>query len=263
MAWLDLVRAHAFNVCVAAGLAVGVLIFDDLNRRRLSSPKDPNAADRAVLLVLAVCTGGVLGAVAISSLVEGRALLSLPWSFTFYGGVLGGTLAFVVGIPVLGLPFGRTADHLALGAAAGHGIGRIGCYVGGCCYGRTCEHPETWSWLPLFDGRIPVQLIESGCEFTNLAFLWLLMARASPRSGSVAAAWLMLYAAERFGLEFLRADPRGEMPIAAQWGLSPSQGIALGCGIIGASLLLATNLRDAGNTADGTHGKSNLEETRS
>lgn len=110
-------------------------------------------------------------------------------------------------------------------------FGRLGCFLGGCCYGQTCE-PAFWatapSWYTLPAGtvaRYPTALLSAG--FAALLFFALkaLLARRS-FPGEVMLAMFALYAPGRFLIEALRADPRG-----GAGGLSTSQLGALATGI--------------------------------
>lgn len=238
-----MVHLPLFNILVAIGLAAGLAVFDWLNRRPLSCVKAVGAADRSILLVMAVCVSGLAGSVAISSFLEGRLPFEFPWTFTFFGGVIGAAIGFAMAIPLFRLPLGPISDHLVIGLAIGHGIGRIGCYLGGCCFGRSCGTCEGWSWLPLFNGRLPVQLMEAACEFANFAILLWILLRWSPRAGLITALWLVLYASERFILENFRDDVRGSISPFSDWGLSPSQGIALCCFAVGGVALTFIAIR--------------------
>jgi len=108
---------------------------------------------------------------------------------------------------------------LDIGAAAialGQGLGRLGCFTAGCCYGRPTDLP----WAVTFtDPRClavevlntpvhPTQLYSSLFLMALTGFLvWLHPRRKFPGQG--AAAYLVLYGSFRFGVEFLRSDPRG------------------------------------------------------
>ena len=216
-----------FNMMVAIGLAAGLIAFDCLNRSLRSPSEVRSKADRAVVLaLLVVCAAGV-GSVIFSNLASGRGALDLPWSFTFYGGVAGGVISCIVLIPAFGLPKSRVLDHLAISMALGHAFGRVGCFLGGCCYGRFFDPPDRWNWISFLDGRVPVQLIEAGCEFCNFGLMLWLWQRRSVPPGGIAALWLVMYASQRFGLEWLRDDWRGSLPIISMIGWSPSQFIAV------------------------------------
>ena len=59
----------------------------------------------------------------------------------FYGGLLA---AFAVGLLLVRrykLPVWKTADMIAPGIALGHIIGRFGCFLAGCCYGKPTTEP--------------------------------------------------------------------------------------------------------------------------
>ena len=109
-----------------------------------------------------------------------------------------------------------TADALAPGVVLGQAIGRLGCFAAGCCWGKPTSLPWAVTFTDVYASRAvgtpmdtplhPSQLYESGAAFLIFAFLlWLL-----PRKrfdGQVTLAYVALYSAVRFGLEFLRGDP--------------------------------------------------------
>ncbi len=96
----------------------------------------------------------------------------------------------------------------------GLGIGRIGCFLGGCCYGAPTKLP--WA-VTYSDPRSqaaaiigvpvhPTQLYMTVAMWTLFAFLCWLMS-VSKRDGQVSAAFLIGYSLIRFFLEMVRADP--------------------------------------------------------
>jgi phosphatidylglycerol:prolipoprotein diacylglycerol transferase len=91
------------------------------------------------------------------------------------------------------------APYLALGQS----IGRIGCFLNGCCYGKEVS----WGiYFPVHGAHLhPTQLYLSGGLF--LIFLLLkLYQRSSSIPGLVFASYLILTSVLRFGVEFFRAD---------------------------------------------------------
>ena len=84
-----------------------------------------------------------------------------------------------------------------------HGCARIGCYVGGCCYGVDCSSELC---VRFFSGRLPVQLIESCFNFLLFDALAILLFRATKLRGRITFLYLLCYAVFRFGIEFFRAD---------------------------------------------------------
>ncbi|MBX7102839.1 MAG: prolipoprotein diacylglyceryl transferase [Gemmataceae bacterium] len=100
--------------------------------------------DRLQDLILWIFIGGLFG---------GRLLYvwqaGVPWSaffeiwnggIVFYGGAIGGTVAGLLAYRRMLRPFGVTAwqvaDALAPAIAMGLCLGRLGCFLNGCCYGH-------------------------------------------------------------------------------------------------------------------------------
>ncbi len=123
----------------------------------------------------------------------------------FYGGLIGATTAGIVLARLRAIPIWRMADYAISAVPLGHAIGRVGCLLNGCCYGA----PSTSWWAIPLDSvmRHPVQVVEATY---NLVIYILLMQlyRHKHREGRVFAAYLVLYPAGRFALEYLRGDPR-------------------------------------------------------
>jgi phosphatidylglycerol:prolipoprotein diacylglycerol transferase len=134
----------------------------------------------------------------------------------FYGGLVLGSVALVLFARHHRQSIWNAADFAIPGLAIGHALGRLGCFLNGCCYGRPaawpalgiaypagCEPAQRFPGVPLY----PVQLLESAALF----LIWLILLRAYPRrrkDGTVFALYLILYPACRFLLEFLRGDER-------------------------------------------------------
>lgn len=79
--------------------------------------------------------------------IENPSAFAWSWSLTFYGGLFGGVLSFLLGyFSVIRKKFGpQMRDLLVIAPASiavAHGFGRIGCFLAGCCYGVTTD-----SWL--------------------------------------------------------------------------------------------------------------------
>ncbi len=144
----------------------------------------------------------------------------------FYGGLIG---AFIFGftyIKIKKLPRDIYMDNVALFAPVFHGFARIGCFLGGCCYGIESSfgfaaHGNTLSDIGEVT-RFPVQLLESVCNFIIAVIIYFVLKKGVLK-GRVLYLYLSIYAFVRFFDEFLRGDAlRGFI-----FGLSTSQFISI------------------------------------
>ena len=112
------------------------------------------------------------------------------------------------------MPFWTTCDVFAPPIALGHVIGRFGCLMAGCCYGKPTTLPwaitfsDPGSLAPLHIPLHPTQIYESLAGFAIFGILY--ATRDRFRTPGVRF-WtmLILYGAARSFLEIFRDDPRG------------------------------------------------------
>jgi phosphatidylglycerol:prolipoprotein diacylglycerol transferase len=149
-----------------------------------------------------------------------RELLSLAQSGgVFYGGLI---LAVVVALWYIRrhkLPMWTTTDVFAPGIALGHVIGRMGCFLAGCCWGKPADLPWGVTFTdpfaaanvgtPLHVELHPTQLYESGAELLILVGLLAFEKRGRPFPGRTFWTYMLVYAISRFVIEIYRGDPRG------------------------------------------------------
>lgn len=129
----------------------------------------------------------------------------------FYGAVPGGVLAAWLGSRGLGLDLVRALDRSVAGLALGHAFGRLGCFLGGCCYGRPWDGP--WAVVfahPLAPAaypsvpRHPVQLYEAA-GLVVLGLVWAVWRPSGP-PGTRALSYVVAYGALRCVTELFRGD---------------------------------------------------------
>jgi phosphatidylglycerol:prolipoprotein diacylglycerol transferase len=165
----------------------------------------------------------------------------------FYGGLLGAILTGYILMRRYKLPWWKTADACAPGIAIGNFFGRQGCFAAGCCWGK----PTTLPWgvkftelgheitgVPTNVYLHPTQLYESFSMLIVFFFLlWLHKRRRF--SGQVILFYALLYSVIRFGIEFLRDDPRGDVfGLTTLTGLSTSQLLSIVIGTTALVLLI-------------------------
>jgi phosphatidylglycerol:prolipoprotein diacylglycerol transferase len=164
-------------------------------------------------------------------------LLEIPMlqkgGLAWQGGFLGGALAGVWFARRKKLSLRPLLDLAAPYIALGQSIGRIGCFLNGCCYGK----PVGWGiYFPTYNARLyPTQLFE--CAGLFIIFLILKRANGKPhQAGFIFVFYLWLAAIERFIVEFYRADHD------LLWlNLSLAQFVALG--VFAAGIIMAVILR--------------------
>lgn len=179
-----------------------------IDRRAISSEQ---TVDLTCLLLL----GGIVGGRLFYILLYWEVYVHYPqeilaiWhgGLIWYGGFVGGYLAGWLYARAKRLRPMRVADQIVPFGALGHAIGRIGCFLNGCCYGR----PTNGWWAVRFPGHaegvIPTQLLESA----GLFLLYLVLRRLQRpeilrRPGRVFGVYVISYALLRVGVESLRGD---------------------------------------------------------
>ena len=155
----------------------------------------------------------------------------IRYGFVFYGGFLGGLTAGVIWLKKYKKPILPAMDFFAVPLALGHAIGRIGCFLAGCCYGKIAHNflgvkytnPDSLVPEHLHDVSLyPVQLMESFLVLV-LFFVLFRFYKKPHKNGIIFAGYLLGYGIIRFILEYFRFDDRG----AGILGMSPSQTIAV------------------------------------
>lgn len=145
----------------------------------------------------------------------------------FYGGLIGGMIAGLIFGKIKKYDMIEVSDICAPMAPLFHTFGRIGCVLGGCCYGIECDFGYTIHNNDLIFGlsgvnRFPVQLLEAILNFCLFLLLHYLL-KKDKFKGRLFAMYLLIYSIIRFLDEFLRGDAyRGYL-----FGLSTSQIISI------------------------------------
>ncbi len=127
----------------------------------------------------------------------------------FYGGLIGGTLAGIIYAKKKKLNLGAYSDMVAPAVPLLHTFGRIGCFLGGCCYGVEAAFGFTYtrSLVEAANGvsRFPIQLVEAAFNLVLFFILWALL-RKNLLKDRLFLLYLLLYSVGRFILEFWRGD---------------------------------------------------------
>lgn len=243
-----------YDVLILVGVILAFFVFI-LYADKLKLPKKIQ-----LLVLISAAVGVALGFVA-AGLVQSIYFYiesgTFKWQgMTFYGGLIGGA-AFFLGTYFLGgyLWFKKSKtpklhiEHamqtfgiVICAVTLAHAVGRIGCLTAGCCHGEVFEEAR-WYTLPVhritesgkllrIEHAVPIPLYEA---FFLLDLFALLSWRVLKNKGDALPLYMILYGVWRFGIEFARADDRGETLLNI---LSPSQLTAILMILGGVALLI-------------------------
>ena len=145
--------------------------------------------------------------------------LIVTGGFVFYGGLVGVLIANYICCRIMHISGKKVYNFLTPAFLLFHAFGRVGCFLGGCCYGIECKYGFAMAGTD--ERRFPVQLLESVLNVILLC--WILKKEKKQPETFLLPYYLGIYAVYRFGLEFLRGDD-----LRGIWGpFSTSQWIAL------------------------------------
>ena len=221
----------AYGIMTALAYAAG-LYYCYKQQAYLGYEKD-KIFDLVFWLIIGALLGGKVFYIWFNydSFVSSTLVEKIRYGFVFYGGFIGGISAGIIWLKKHKKPLLPAMDFFAVPLALGHAIGRVGCFLAGCCYGKIAhnflgvKYSDPHSLVPEHLHNVslyPVQLMES-LAVLILFFILLHFYRKPHKNGVIFAGYLLGYGLIRFTLEFFRFDDRG----AGIFGLSPSQIIAL------------------------------------
>jgi phosphatidylglycerol---prolipoprotein diacylglyceryl transferase len=192
------------------------------------------ARDPMVVLACAplVALAGIAGSRALFALLRGGEGTALSGGLASTGGIAAGLVAIVVAARVSSVRLADLLDALVPAGLLALGIGRIGCFLGGCCYGA----PTAAAWGVVFPeaaggSRHPLQLYSAALDFALVA----LLVRVGGPPGTAARLGCIGYGVGRTLLELLR-DPGTRDLIVG--GVTVAQAGAMGLAVV--ALLVPT-----------------------
>jgi phosphatidylglycerol:prolipoprotein diacylglycerol transferase len=168
-----------------------------------------------------------------------------------YGALFGGVIAVLYFIRQHGLPALATFDLIAPSMLIGLALGRVGCFLNGCCYGGPTSLPWAVKFPPgsppfadqVSSGMLmganppaslPIHPAQLYSAITAALIGWLLWTYypLRRRDGQVVALMMLLYPISRFLEEIIRTDE----PAVFGTGLSISQNISMAMFVAGIGL---------------------------
>jgi len=250
---------HLFLPSYGAIFALGALAawtWFVARARRLNLPQEP-VFNLAFYTLLA----GLLGAKLTLFVVDLPYYLAHPAEIlgmirsagVLMGGVFAGAVVFVAYARKHNLPVWELTDAIVAPLALAQGVGRLGCFAAGCCYGVASDAwcavrftsiaANEQTGIPLGVPLRPVQLIEFAFDLA-LAIVLTGLWRLRPKPpGTVLWIYFVVYGAGRATIELWRGDS-----VRGLWfggAVSTSQMFSVAAVAVGAFFLIRDRIRIA------------------
>lgn len=248
-------QVHSYGFMMALSFIAGLVHWIWLGRTR------GYTRNTCVDLMILVMLSGIFGA-RIAFILENldvflddpvRMFMVNQGGLVFYGGLAAAGVGVVLFGKIRHLAIVPLIDFTLTAVPLSHAVGRIGCFLNSCCFGRICNHSggvqypkysQPWH-LHLNESLIdahasqslpvyPVQLYEAGFNIAVYIILVSVFLRRRER-GIIAAVYLILYSFGRFFLEYFRGDHAARVSMA---GLSMGQIVSIPLFVIGCVMLL-------------------------
>lgn len=221
---------HTYGLLAAIGFALGILVV--LYYAKREGLNSEMIMDLALYVIIAAIVGArlfyVIGEWETFRGNWKEIIMVQNGGLVFLGGLIVAALVVVYYARVKNILILKLLDAITPSVALGEGIGRLGCFFNGCCFGLPTKLPWGLSFPPgslayqYFGGEHihPTQLYSaSGLFLVFLALIWLY--RRKEYDGQIFYWGIVFYAIYRFSVEFFRFSP-------IHWaGLTPSQWIVL------------------------------------
>ena len=227
------VTIHGYGLMIGLGV-VAALLMGDYRAKKKGLDSDAIYGMTFFAVVLGFASAKVLYIITQWKSFLQNPLFYLSGSgFVVFGGIIGAILTLYIYGKVKKLDLLRYLDLMVPSVALAQALGRIGCFLAGCCYGRETDSClgvvfTHSAYAPNGVKLLPTQLFMSAGDFLLMAIL-LWYSRKERMKGRTSALYIILYSLGRFALEFLRDDDRGTVG-----SLSTSQFIGILMAIAGA-----------------------------
>lgn len=224
---LEVPYLNTFGLCLCIGLVLCFVVFRHYRRVMGLNPGfwDFAEANAYVAIGVGIVTS-LVGQALFNYLENPSGGFRITTASTYLSGLIGGIASFLIGYFAFGRKkYGPRLIEIApvapLCITIAHAFGRLGCFFGGCCYGKPTDSVLGVRFPKMLHKVYPTQLFESAFLFLLFGLLYYLVVKR--HSYQAFAFYLFSYGVFRFGIEFIRGDHRG----AFVGSFSPSQTLAL------------------------------------
>ena len=236
------ITIYTYGVLIATAFFLGLAL---AARQARVEGEDPQ---KIMDLSFYILISAIVGSRLLYIVVEYKEYISNPlrifkvWEggLVFYGGFIMAMAVVIIYIRKHEMNLWKVGDILAPSVAIGQGVGRLGCFFAGCCYGRETDVP--WAFIfkdpntlaPMDVHLHPTQLYDSANGFIIFVIL-LILRKFKKFDGQLFWTYTLLYAVGRFIVEIFRGDERG---FVIESFLSTSQFIAIPLFILSLAMLI-------------------------
>lgn len=250
---------HSYGVMLMLAFVFGLWrAYAAAKRRHAEDPAYPVTPEDVLDVGLWIMVGIVVGARLLFVAFDWSSYRGHPldafrvWEggLSFHGGFFGVLAALGLFCWRRRIPFLALGDIIAPSAMLGYALGRVGCFLNGCCYGGPTNLP--WGVRFHDDGVLtppshPTQLYSTALSLLFFgALIW--MERRRPFPGQIAFWYVLFSAIERFVMEIWRADVTSTV---VALGLTDVQWLCLAMAAVSITFLL-TLRRRAGRGTPGS-----------
>lgn len=223
-----------YDIFLCIGIIACILAFDKLSTRYPIRGKLQTLALYDGIISIICGYGSAVLFQAIYNIAKTKKFeITKNTGATFYGGLIGGALVFILVYFIVGHFYFKDKYHIrtffsmancaAPAIVVAHACGRVGCLFAGCCHGKVTD---AWYGIKMYGDHgyvkyVPVQLYEALFLFALFAFLAI---RAYKRHSYNLPVYMAVYGVWRYIIEFIRGDDRGKIFTKI---FSPSQFIAI------------------------------------
>lgn len=210
----DTLSVNSYGFFIALGLIFAFYII--LHKTKNLGINPDNLSSMFLWCFLAAFVGGKLFFYLEDPMkyVKDPALLTknIGNGFVFYGSLVCVVPTIYWWLRKHQIPFWPFMDGVAFGGPVLHSLGRIGCFMAGCCHGRICNnalgvvfsHPDSVADpknVPLY----PTQLFDIGINLITLLVVFL-VSKKKQFEGQLFLIYIILYAIGRAINEHFRGD---------------------------------------------------------
>ena len=206
------ITLHSYTLLHIAALIVAAILLRHELRR--------NNYDRYLyikVIVVAACTMFVGGKIYYilarwDEFLPNKSTVIFGMSgFGWYGAFILGCFSIALTLRIMKMPILRIFDIIAPIIPISYAIGRIGCFLGGCCHGGPSKLPWAMSFpygqYPDYVRVHPTQLYDSVANFLIFLILWRLRGKEF-QGGTKIGLYLICAGISRFVIEIYRLNPK-------------------------------------------------------